>query len=160
MHIPHKKYSYLYSQSIFFYKLYWYLYFSDIWISPNIPICIHSEFFYLLHSGFEPGRVAFRVIVSPLVYDRVGCTLRSWVHPISMLLRTFSPGLEYIDLFQCSSDSFPHWPHISGCVQNCPNYISMYCCTPIAGRRSWKSVPNLSHSYVPFQDLLSVIGEQ
>ena len=88
------------------------------------------------------------------------CTLRSWVHQISMLFRTFSPRLEDIDTFQCSSDSFPHWPHISGCVQNCQNYISMYRCSPIAGRRSWKSVPNLSHSYVPFHDLLPAIGEQ
>ena len=64
------------------------------------------------------------------------CTLRSWVHPILMLFRTFSPRLEDIDTFQCSSDSFLHWPHISGCVQNCQNYISMYHCSQIAGRRS------------------------
>ena len=36
----------------------------------------------------------------------VCCTLRSWVHPISMLFRTFSPRLEDIDTFQCSSDNF------------------------------------------------------
>ena len=60
-------------------------------------------------------------------------TLRSWVHRISMLFRTFSLQLEDIAAFQCSSDSFPHWPHISGCVQNCRNYISMYHCSPIAG---------------------------
>ena len=77
-----------------------------------------------------------------------------------MIFRTFSPRLEDIGTFQCSSDSFPHRPHISGCVQNCQNYISMYCCSPIARRRSWKSVPNLSHSYVPFQILLPTIGEQ
>ena len=29
-------------------------------------------------------------------------------HPITMLFRTFSPGLENIDTFLCSSDSFPH----------------------------------------------------
>ena len=46
-----------------------------------------------------------------------------------MLFRTFSPRLEDIDT--CSSDSFPH---ISGCVQKCQNYISMYCCSPIVGR--------------------------
>ena len=28
-----------------------------------------------------------------------------------------------INTFQCSSDSFPHWPRISVCVQNCQNYI-------------------------------------
>ena len=36
----------------------------------------------------------------------------------------------------------------------------MYCCSPIAGERFCKSVPNLSHSYVHFQDLLPAIGEQ
>ena len=46
------------------------------------------------------------------------------------------------------SDSFPHWPHTSGCAQSCQKYILMYRCSPIAGRRSGKSVPNLSHSYV------------
>ena len=88
------------------------------------------------------------------------CTLRSWVHLISMLFRTFYPRLEDIDTFQCNSDSFPHWPHISGFVQNCQNYISMYHCSPIAGRRSWKSVSNLSHNYAPIQDLHLSIGEQ
>ena len=88
------------------------------------------------------------------------CTLRSWVHPILRLFRTFSAQLENNDIFQCSSDSFSHWPHISGCVQNCKNYISMYCCSTIAERRSLKSVQNLSHSYMPFQDLLPAIGEQ
>ena len=66
-----------------------------------------------------------------------------------MLFRTFSPQFEDIDTFQCSSDSFPHWQHILGCVQNCHNYISMYHCSPIAGGRSWKSFLNLSHCYVP-----------
>ena len=51
-----------------------------------------------------------------------------------MLFRTFSPRLEDIDTFQCSSDSFSHWPNISGCVQSCQNYILMYHCSPIAGR--------------------------
>ena len=88
------------------------------------------------------------------------CTLRSWVHQVSMLFRTFSPQLEDLDTFQCSFNSFPHGPHISGCVQNCQNYISMYRCSPIAGRRSWKSVLNLSHSYVFFHDLLPAIEEQ
>ena len=50
-----------------------------------------------------------------------------------MLFRRFSPRLEEIDTFQCSSDSFPHWPHISGYVQNCQNYILIYHCSPIAG---------------------------
>ena len=80
--------------------------------------------------------------------DHLCCTLRSWVQQIVMQFRTFSPQLEDNDTLKCSSDSFPHWPHISGCVQNCQNYISMYHCSPIAERRSWKSVPNLSHIYV------------
>ena len=28
--------------------------------------------------------------------------------------------------------------YILGCLQNCQNYILMYHCSPIAGRRSWK----------------------
>ena len=147
-----------------------------------------------------------------------------------MLFRTFSQRLEDIDTFQCSFNSFPHWPYISGCVQNWQNYILIYRCSPrgggplvishkcrlicwlilaprppmyflhksfpgttddtshcgkfhgsicliswlpktdlcettgcnppLAGRRSWKYVPNLSHSYGPFDDLLFEIGEQ
>ena len=57
--------------------------------------------------------------------------LRSWVHLILMLFRTFSPRLDDNDTFQYSSDSFQNLPYISGCVQNCQNYISMYCCSPI-----------------------------
>ena len=60
--------------------------------------------------------------------------MRSWVHQILMLFRTLSQRLEDIDTFQCSSDRFPHLPHISGCMQNCQHYISMYRCYPIAGR--------------------------
>ena len=47
------------------------------------------------------------------VLNWLNCTLKSWVHQIAMLFRTFSPGLEDFDTFQCSSNSFPHWPHIS-----------------------------------------------
>ena len=34
------------------------------------------------------------------------------------------------------------------------------CFAPIAGRRSWRYVPILAHSYVHFQDLLPAIREQ
>ena len=117
-------------------------------------------------STLGPSAHLFNIMSKPLNFllrfnwILLCCTLRSWVHQISMLFRTFSPRLEDIDTFQWSSDSFPHWPHISGCVKNCQNYFSIYRCSPIARRRSWKSVPNLSHSYVPFQDLLPAIWEQ
>ena len=58
----------------------------------------------------------------------LSCSLRCWVNQISMLFRTFSLQLEDIDTFQCSSESFPHWSHISGCVQNCQIYILMHDC--------------------------------
>ena len=61
-----------------------------------------------------------------------------------MLFWTFSPLGEDNDTFQCSSDSFPHRPHISGCVQNCQNYISMYHCSPIVLQLQGESPGNLS----------------
>ena len=39
------------------------------------------------------------------------------LHSEILLFSTFSLLLEDIDTFQCSSDSFPHWPHISGCAK-------------------------------------------
>ena len=92
-------------------------------------------------SSAKPVKPAFYKSAHLLWTSWIKClcwTLRSWVHPSSMLFRTFSPGLEDIDTFQCSSDCFPHWPHISGCFQNCQNYILMYHCSPIAGKRFWK----------------------
>ena len=72
------------------------------------------------------------------------CTLRSWVHQIIILFRTFSPRLEDNDTLNCSFDNLPYWPYISGFLQKCQNYVLMNHCSPIEGKRSWKSVQNLS----------------
>ena len=55
--------------------------------------------------------------------------LRSW---------TVSPRLEVNKPSKCSSHNFPHTTYISPFVENCQNYIGMYRCSPIVGRRSEK----------------------
>ena len=61
----------------------------------------------------------------------------SRICPIVMcLFRTFSPRLENNDTSKCSSDSFAHTLRYVVNVENCQNYIEMYQCPPIAGRRS------------------------
>ena len=117
---------------------------------------IKVNYFYNIEAVSLP-LLSCKVVLN---WNCICCTLRSWVHPIFMIFRTFSPRLEDNNTFQFSSARFPHWSNISGCVQNCQNYIAMYHCSPIVGRRSWKSVPNRSHSYLPFQDLLPPIWEQ
>ena len=79
--------------------------------------------------------------------QRISCTLRSWVQEIFSHSRTVSPRLGDNYASKCSHDNFP----IAPCVENCHNYIAMYCWFPIVGRRSWKveklwdkSVPQLS----------------
>ena len=61
----------------------------------------------------------------------------SRICPIVMcLFRTFSPRLENNDTSKFSSDSFAHTLRYVVNVENCRNYIAMYQCPPIAGRRS------------------------
>ena len=61
----------------------------------------------------------------------------SQICPIVMcLFRTFSPRLETNGTLKYSSDSFAHTLSYVVNVENCQNYIEMYHCTPIMGRRS------------------------
>ena len=70
------------------------------------------------------------------------CTLRSWVHPILLLFKNFSRQLKDNDTCQCCSDCFPHWPHISGCVQNCR---TTFQCIVVL---QWQGeVPEKAHNY-------------
>ena len=63
-----------------------------------------------------------------------------WSHnywtDLGQTFRTFSPRLENNDTLKCSSDSFAHTLRYVVNVENCQNYIEMYHCPPIAGRRS------------------------
>ena len=66
---------------------------------------------------------------------------RSWkcvpnLSIIICLFRTFSPRLEDNDISKCSSDSFVHTLRYVVNVENCQNYLEMFQCPPIAGRRS------------------------
>ena len=56
-----------------------------------------------------------------------------------------SPAIEDNDTLKCTSDNFPRWPNISGFMENCQNYISIYICSQIAGRRSWKVAKQFSY---------------
>ena len=93
----------------------------------------NQQIFYKCNMCNNTIKITFYCITTRKAAKGISCTLRSWVHQISMLFRIFYPGLEDIDTFQCSSDSFPHWPHISGCVQIWQNYISMSHCSPMRG---------------------------
>ena len=61
----------------------------------------------------------------------------SQICPIVMcLFRIFSPGLENNYASKCSSDSFAQTLRYVVNVENCQNYIEMYQCPPIPGKRS------------------------
>ena len=55
---------------------------------------------------------------------------------LGQIFRTFSPQLENNDTLKCSSDSFAHTLIYVVNVANCRNYIEIFQCPPIAGRRS------------------------
>ena len=78
----------------------------------------------------------------------LSCILRSWLHDILIHSRTVSPQLEDNNESKCISNNFPHPTYMSPCVENCQNYISMYLCSLIAGKRSRK-VENLWDKSVP-----------
>ena len=52
------------------------------------------------------------------------------------IFRTFSQLLENKNTLKYSSDSFAHTLRNVVIVENCQNYIEMYQCAPIVGRRS------------------------
>ena len=88
----------------------------------------------------------------------ISCTLRSWFHEICIRSRTVSPLLEDNYPSKCSFNSFPYTKYMSPCLENCQNYIAMYCCPLIAGRRSWKVAKlgtNLYHSCPSILDLFT-----
>ena len=61
----------------------------------------------------------------------------SRIGPIVMcLFMTFSPWLENNDTSKCSYDSFAHTLIYVVNVENCQDYIEVYQCSPITGRRS------------------------
>ena len=58
-------------------------------------------------------------------------TLRSWLHKISALIMTLSPGLEKNYTLERSSKSFTGITSMSGCLENCQNNIPKSQCSPI-----------------------------
>ena len=54
---------------------------------------------------------------------------------LGQICKTFSPQLENNKTLKFSSDSFAHTLRYMVNVENCQNYIEMYQCPPIAGRR-------------------------
>ena len=66
----------------------------------------------------------------------VCCTLRSWLHEISALIMTLSPGLEKNYTLERSSKSFPGMTSMSGCLENCQKHIPKSQCSPIQETRS------------------------
>ena len=94
--------------------------------------------------------------------ENLCCTIRSWYFKICICSRTVSPQLEDNYALKCSSDNFPYTYYMSLCMENYQNYITMYSCSPITGRRSWKEKKygtNLSRSFPCFPDLVPGIGE-
>ena len=76
------------------------------------------------------------------------CTLRPWYHEICIHSRTVSPRLEDNYASKCSSENFSFTIYRSSCTENYQNYIAMYRCSPIAGKRSGK-LEKLRDRFVP-----------
>ena len=85
----------------------------------------------------------FLLLVLPNKFG-VCCTLRSWLHEISALITTLSPGLEKNYTLEPSSKSFPGMTSMSGCLENCQIYSQV----PIQETRSL-NVQKLGDKSVP-----------
>ena len=66
------------------------------------------------------------------IYD----TLRSWLHEISAVILTLSPGLEKSYTLELSYKSFPGLTSISGGLENSQKFIPKSDSSPIRGTRS------------------------
>ena len=53
------------------------------------------------YKAFKLGRIALDIALA------IGHTLRSWLHEISTITRTFFPGLGNNDALKCSHNNFP-----------------------------------------------------
>jgi hypothetical protein len=62
--------------------------------------------------------------------------VHNYGNDLGQIFKTFSPQLENNDTLKCSPDSFAHTLRYVVNVENSWNYIEMYQCPPIAGRRS------------------------
>ena len=83
-------------------------------------------------------------------------TLRSWLHEISALITTLSPGLEKNYTLERNFNSFPGTASMPGCLENYYKYIHMSRCSPIQGTIwqtwwSWKTVGTLLQCVVFLQ---------
>ena len=99
-----------------------------------VPTVFHID--HISQGVFKTVRTTFQCIVV-LQLRGEGPENLSQICPIVMcLFRTFSPRLENNDTSKCSSDSFAHTLRYVINVKNCQNYIEMYQCPPIPGKRS------------------------
>ena len=81
-------------------------------------------------------RTTFWCIIVLLLWGEGPVKTHYYGTDLGQIFRTFSPQLENNDTLKCSSDSFAHTLRYVNNVENCRNYIEMYQCPPIAGRRS------------------------
>ena len=64
------------------------------------------------------------------------CTLRSGLHEISTMIRTFPCGLENNHACKWISDNFPVITHMPALMENCRKSICMHGCSPIHKEKS------------------------
>ena len=99
-----------------------------------VPTVFHID--HISQGVCKTVRTTFQCIVV-LQLRGEGPEKLSRICPIVMCpFRTFSPRLENNDTSKCSFDSFAHTLGYVVNLENCQNYIEMYQCPPIAGRRT------------------------
>ena len=99
-----------------------------------VPTVFHID--HISQGVCKTVRTTFQCIVV-LQLRGEGPENLSQIYPIVMcLFTTFSPRLENDDTSKCSSDSCAHTLRYVVNAENCQNYIEMYQCPLIEGRRS------------------------
>ena len=85
--------------------------------------------------------------------------LRSGLHEIPKMIRTFPPWLENNHACKWISDNFPGITHMSEHLENSYKSICLHGCTPIHGERSFFFL-KVWDRFDTLKDLLPWIGEQ
>ena len=96
-------------------------------------IFLHIFKIYFLHFYFSnvPLLLFFCSSYTALYFCH---TLRSWLHEIVILFRSFSPRLGHNDTLKWWYENFPYITHMSPCMEYCQNYnwvcnAKNFCCS-------------------------------
>jgi hypothetical protein len=90
------------------------------------------------------------------------CTLRSGLHEIPTVIRTFPHGLENNHACKWFSDNFPRMLTYMLFLENCLKSVCMHGCSPIHVESYFSSLKygtDLSPRFYTIQDLFTWIGE-